>query len=326
MSAYLPNDWTIAALVVGLLIAELLLGFAIARVPLRLARGLAWAMTIAGTVLTERLTANEPAGFRMVAIILALLYAMKSVVTVESEVRLSPLRWLGFSVLWFGMRPGPFAKAGRPELDGWKHLVLKGVGRAGIGFLLFLPACFVWEQRESIGADETSRWLATPPLLIGLSLMLHFGLFNVLAGLWRRVGVDCRPLFRAPALASGLNDFWSQRWNMAFSEMTSLAVYRPISAVLGRKCALVAAFVASGLLHELAISVPVKAGYGLPSLYFILHGLLVLIETALAKSGKPVNRRLWLGRIWVWFWVVVPLPILFHRPFLAGVVWPLIGA
>ena len=25
-------------------------------------------------------------------------------------------------------------------------------------------------------------------------------------------------------------------------------------------------------------------------------------------------------------WLLVPLPILFHRPFLAGVVWPLIGA
>ena len=56
-------------------------------------------------------------------------------------------------------------------------------------------------------------------------------------------------------------DFWSRRWNLAFSEMTALGVYRPLSGNIGRKAATVAAFLASGLLHELAISLPVLAGY-----------------------------------------------------------------
>lgn len=58
-----------------------------------------------------------------------------------------------------------------------------------------------------------------------------------------------------------------------------------------------AGFALSGLLHEMAISVPVRAGFGLPLLYFLMHGALVL----------------------------APLPIHFHRPFLAGLIWPLIG-
>ena len=91
-----------------------------------------------------------------------------------------------------------------------------------------------------------------------------------------------------------------------------------------RRAALAATFLFSGLVHELAISVPVRAGYGLPMTYFILQGLLVLFETTLHHAGFPINRRPWLGRLWVWFWIVAPLPILFHRPFLAGVVWPLI--
>jgi hypothetical protein len=33
----------------------------------------------------------------------------------------------------------------------------------------------------------------------------------------------------------------------------------------------------------------------------------------------------WVGRPWALAWLVLPLPILFHRPFLAGVLWPLIG-
>jgi alginate O-acetyltransferase complex protein AlgI len=32
----------------------------------------------------------------------------------------------------------------------------------------------------------------------------------------------------------------------------------------------------------------------------------------------------WRGRLWTVFWLVLPLPLLFHRPFLAGVVWPLL--
>ena len=59
--------------------------------------------------------------------------------------------------------------------------------------------------------------------------------------------------------------------------------------------------------------------------YFALHGVLIMIEAWLAKASRPIDRRPWIGRAWTLAWLVVPLPILFHRPFLAGVVWPLIG-
>jgi D-alanyl-lipoteichoic acid acyltransferase DltB (MBOAT superfamily) len=201
----------------------------------------------------------------------------------------------------------------------------KGLIRLALGIPLLLTARLIWLEREVIGDEEMARWLSTIPLLVGISLLLHFGLFNVLAGMWRALGVDCRPLFRAPLLSTSLNEFWSRRWNLAFSEMTALAVYRPLSAFLGRKPALAAAFIASGLVHELAISVPVCAGYGLPMSYFLLHGLLVLFENSLERRQLPISRHPWAGRLWVRFWLVVPLPILFHRPFLSGIVWPLIG-
>ena len=70
---------------------------------------------------------------------------------------------------------------------------------------------------------------------------------------------------------------------------------------------------------------PVLAGFGLPLAYFALHGALMQVEGRLARAGRPIDRVAWVGRAWTLAWLVVPLPILFHRPFLAGVAWPLIG-
>jgi alginate O-acetyltransferase complex protein AlgI len=124
-------------------------------------------------------------------------------------------------------------------------------------------------------------------------------------------------------LSQNLGEFWARRWNLAFSEMTTIAVYRPLAGLLGRGPALMAGFGFSGLLHEMAISVPVRAGFGLPLCYFILHGGLVIVERALSNAGHPLSGSP--GRAWALFWLGAPLPILFHRPFLAGLIWPLIG-
>jgi alginate O-acetyltransferase complex protein AlgI len=193
-----------------------------------------------------------------------------------------------------------------------------GLARSLTGLALVALACLAW-----VGTG--SRALGTALLLPGLSLVLHFGLFNLLAGAWRLSGVDCRPLFVAPLRSTSLGEFWGRRWNLAFSQMTALAIYQPLVRRAGRRAALAASFLGSGLLHELAISVPVRAGYGLPMAYFALHGALMMIEGRLARAGRPIDRVPWAGRAWTLGWLVLPLPILFHRPFLAGVAWPLIG-
>lgn len=330
MNAYFPHDGSTAWLTGLILAGVLALSFLITRVRgVRLARTLAWALVVSATAGVERLCAAEPAGFRMLAIIGALLWSMKAVVSVESQAdghpRLAPLAWLGFAAGWFGMRPAPFAAAGGPPLPRAGELFWSGVKRLALGLVLLLAARLVWQQSLSQMPSAGGRWLATALALPGLSLILHFGIFNIVAGAWRRAGVDCRPLFRAPLLARNLSEFWGRRWNLAFSEMTALGVYRPLSRVVGTRTATLLAFACSGLLHELAISVPVQAGYGLPSLYFLLHGTLVLIEKRLERGGRPIERLGWAARLWVLGWLALPLPILFHPPFLEGVVWPLLG-
>jgi len=330
VSAYTPRDATTLALVAMVLAATLAAGLVLQRrPPNQTARALAWLVTLGATLAVERLCRAEPAGVRMVAIIAALLWGMKSVIGVEARAGgmapLSTLRWLGFAALWPGMRPAPFASAGGPSKPGAWDLMALGGRHALEGLALAAAAWLVWHRGRPALNDGPALMVATLLLLPGLSLMLHFGLFNVVTGLWRLAGVDVRPLFRAPLAARSLDAFWSRRWNLAFSEMTALGIYRPLSAPLGRRAATVAAFAASGLLHELAISVPVLAGFGWPMLYFVLHAVLIMVERRLERAGRPVSGWGAWAHVWVLGWLAAPAVVLFHRPFLAGVVWPLIG-
>src|SRR6185437_10460932 len=162
-------------------------------------------------------------------------------------------------------------------------------------------------------------------LLVGLSLILHFGLLSINAGMWRLSGVNTYFLFKAPAKSMSLTEFWSKRWNIAFSEMTSVAIFRPMKDKIGSAGALMVAFTFSGLLHELALSVPVNSGYGLPLLYFILQGGLVFVEKILFKRNFMFLQHKIIAKVWVFFWVVVPMPLLFHPQFIRQIVWPLGG-
>lgn len=321
MSAYVPSEAWVLAVLAALLLLVLVGGYVLAnKGPIRLARAVAWTTLVPVTWGVERLTAREPPGVRMVALIVFALIVMKVLVVVEERARgMAPLRfraWLGFAGAWLGMRPRLFLSSEAGPLPGAGVFILQGALYSLLGAVLVGLARGAWLETQS-------RWLASLLLLPGLSLLVHFGLCNLLAGAWRLRGVACDALFRAPLLTQNLGEFWARRWNLAFSEMTAIAVYRPLVERMGRGPALVGGFALSGLLHEMAISVPVRAGFGLPLLYFLLHGGLVLLERRLATLGRPLTG--WTGRVWAWFWLAAPLPLLFHPPFLAGIFWPLIA-
>lgn len=71
-------------------------------------------------------------------------------------------------------------------------------------------------------------------------------------------------------------------------------------------------FLVSGLLHEIAITLPVREGYGGPTLYFLMHGLAVRLE----RAGWP----LWWKRLWTMLRIVGPLPLLFPDAFVQDVI------
>lgn len=329
MSAYLPTDIGGAWIALLALPTVLLCGYFVTHISsVVLARSIAWLLVVVGVSGIEAYTVAQPPGFRMLMIIGMLLYTMKVVVT--TEVQLSGKRtpsfwqWIGFAGFWVGMRPGLFVPIPRAPRPRTASFFLRGAGNLVLGLALVLAARGIWVA-SSQWEVEWRRLTATALLLPGLSLMLHFGAFNLLTGCWRCLGVECDSVFRAPILSRSLSEFWGKRWNLAFSEMTTLAVYRPLRNCCGNVPALLFAFAFSGVLHELAISVPVRAGFGWPLLYFVLHGIGILIESRWNALAKRIASRPWIGRCWTLCWILIPLPMLFHQPFLRGCVWPLIG-
>ena len=91
---------------------------------------------------------------------------------------------------------------------------------------------------------------------------------------------------------------------------------RPVAALAGESAGVMAVFVASGLLHELAITLPVRSGFGLPTVYFTLHGILTLLEK---QCGRP------LGKISALLAVILPLGLLFPPEFQSEVIARCLG-
>ncbi|MEM7166819.1 MAG: membrane bound O-acyl transferase family-domain-containing protein [Planctomycetota bacterium] len=279
----------------------------------RIGRVTPWLWALLAITGTHFVTLREPAGMRMLLLVTVTFIAMKLVVLVADSARsgssVGPLRWVAFAVAWPGMRPVTLNKQAGTIRDAGQHAAW-GLGNVVFGMALVEGALLLNES----GA---SRWATTPQLLAGCSFVLHFGVFRLVVALWRALGFDRRPLFRAPILARSLREFWGSRWNLAFSEMLQETVYRPLQGRWGRSQARFASFGVSGLLHEVAISVPVGGGYGLPTVYFLLQGWLVHLEAA-AKTPR--------GRVLVLAQILIPILLVAHLPFLRGIVWPWLPA
>jgi hypothetical protein len=189
-------------------------------------------------------------------------------------------------------------------------------GRILLGaFLLFVVA------RQAAAKPIFAGWIG----MVGMVLLLHFGLFHLLSVAWRALRVDAPPIMNAPLRSTSVSEFWGQRWNAAFNDLSLRLVFRPIVRRLGIAGATLLAFFVSGLIHELVISLPAGAGFGLPSGYFLFQGLGVLTERS------AVAERLGLGsglRGWIFTMVVVAGPAfwLFHPPFVREVILPFMQA
>jgi hypothetical protein len=161
--------------------------------------------------------------------------------------------------------------------------------------------------------------------MVGIVLMLHFGLFHLLSCVWRTVGVDARPIMNRPLASTSVSAFWGRRWNAGFHDFAYPFVYQPLKRRMGPRAAIIAGFLFSGLVHEIVISVPAGAGYGLPTLFFGIQASALLFERS--KCGKALGLGTgWRG--WLFTMTVLALPAygLFHPPFVRTVVVPFMRA
>lgn len=282
-----------------LVIAGLAAGPLLANVRTLWVRRLAgWLVLAAVVAATDVILSDHGAIGRMMGICCVLLGGMKGLVYAEwvGPERLPLRRYCIFAFLWFGMDPASF-RSRRAGL-GWKD-------DAKLGLLLMfagtIGAWLVWAM----------DWRQILVMFVPMSLGFHFGALRVLKAGLRAAGFPVRTLFPNVLEARGVGDFWSRRWNVGYSQMMQRLVGRQVEARAGADAGMMAVFVVSGLLHELAITLPVRSGFGLPTVYFTVHGILVLLEK---RRGRPF------GKIPALLAVAVPLGLLFPPAFQTEVI------
>jgi predicted DCC family thiol-disulfide oxidoreductase YuxK len=220
-----------------------------------------------------------------------------------------PGRALGYFFLWPGMEAERFL--GPPALPDKRGNTGGAIAKVGLGGLLLFGLAHFARQPLLTG------WLG----MIGIILILHFGIFALLAIVWRAHGIDARPIMDSPLKSITLGEFWGRRWNGAFNQLAFEILFQPLARTAGPIISTMVAFLASGLIHELVISLPARAGYGLPAAYFLLQGCGVVIQHRLAsvRRGMP-------GRFFTILVVAGPAFWLFHPPFVRNVILPFMKA
>jgi hypothetical protein len=232
-----------------------------------------------------------------------------------SAARALASRWrnVGYLFLWPGMDAPKFLASDRPvariKSREWAEAFGKTLGGAAlVGFAARRPL-----------ATNTlfDGWLG----MLGIVLLLHFGLFQLVSLTWRVAGVDAQPIMRAPAASTSLSEFWGKRWNLGFRQLTHGLVYEPLRRQVGSAAAILVAFFASGIIHDLVISFPAGGGYGLPTSYFLLQGTGVLFEKSTLGRRMGIGSGI-RGRLYVFSCVGAPACFLFHPLFINRVMLP----
>ena len=173
----------------------------------------------------------------------------------------------------------------------------------------------------AFGHPMLGGWLG----MVGLVLVLHFGIFQLLALGWQQVGVAVKPIMQKPFASHSLSELWGKRWNLGFRALSHTWVFQPLQKRFGPVAATLGAFLASGLLHDLVISVPAGAGYGLPTAYFLAQGLGVIAERSQTGQGFGLGRG---ASGWFWTALIAAGPVfaLFHPWFVMRVMVPFLRA
>jgi alginate O-acetyltransferase complex protein AlgI len=224
-------------------------------------------------------------------------------------------RSIAFLFAWPGMDAEAFLdaerKAARPGFQEWLWASAKTI----------VGAILIWGIARHVPVPLAQGWIG----LLGMVLIMHFGIFHLLALFWQARGVEAQPIMAKPILSKTLSEFWGKRWNLGFRQLAHDMIFHPLYRRIGVGGASLLVFLASGLIHDLVISLPARGGYGLPTGYFLLQGLGVSLERS------SVGRQLGLqqgfsGWLFMFVFTAGPAFWLFHPPFVMRVVLPFMHA
>ncbi|KAK9689407.1 hypothetical protein RND81_09G057400 [Saponaria officinalis] len=162
-------------------------------------------------------------------------------------------------------------------------------------------------------------------ILVIYGFLLYF-LVDVIIGIANKlvgsiVDVELIQPSNEPYLATSIQNFWGQRWNLMVTDTLRNTVYKPTRVFLSNyigngwaiSIAMTTSFFVSGLMHELIFYYLTRVS---PSWeitwFFVLHGLCVVLEVALKKALGRTVRFHWaitgpltigfvLGTAYLWF-------------------------
>jgi hypothetical protein len=221
--------------------------------------------------------------------------------------------------LWPGLDPASFlaerglSKRSRCHPFEW----FAATGKLMLGVTLLFGAARTIPPQMAFIAGWTG--------MIGMVLILHFGIFHLLSCWWRSQGFEARPLMNRPLASTSLGEFWGRRWNTAFRDLTHRFLFRPLTSWFGPRLGMLAGFVFSGAVHDLVISVPAGGGYGGPTIFFAAQGVAMLFERS--ALGRRIGLGSgWSGQVFAILVLVVPVGLLFHPPFVLGIIVPFMRA
>ncbi|KAI8001362.1 Acyl-CoA--sterol O-acyltransferase 1 [Camellia lanceoleosa] len=141
------------------------------------------------------------------------------------------------------------------------------------------------------------------------------------------LGSNVEAQFDEPYLSSSLRDFWGRRWNLMSSDILRLTIYNPLCSlarpVLGHKwayiLAIIGTFLVSGLMHELMFYYAGMRHTWGHTLFFLLQGLCLIVESSLKKfiGAWPLHRQisgpLIFGFVIItYIWLVMPNLLMFN--------------
>lgn len=257
---------------------------------------------------------------RLFLISLALFVACKWLTYRQATHRLqvvSLARVFSYWLLWPGMDAGAFLSPipypHRPPGRAW----LAALAKTLVGAIL------VGVLARHLSPDN--RYWRVLTVLVGLGLCVPFGVLHLVALVWQAVGVNARPIMDFPFVSTKMTEFWGRRWNLAFHDVARPFVFQPLARRVGPSRAAAAAFLFSGLFHELTLSVPAVGGFGGPTAYFLLQLVGVRVERSAVGARLGLGQG-WRGRLFCWAVAGGPACAVFHRPLLDNVVFPWLAA
>lgn len=278
-----------------------------------------WLPLLALPAVLILLRSGMPAWLFMWSLSFAIFVSLKWMTwwTARTRIAHSATRSFAYLLAWPGMDAETFLdsdrRAQRPNLRKWLWAATKTA--FGVAFL--------WVIARRV--PDTQLLLRGWTGLFGLIFLLHFGSFHLIALFWQAMGIDAQPIMSRPVLSRSLSEFWGKRWNLGFRQLAHEFIFQPLHRRIGTAAAAFLVFVASGLIHDVVISLPARGGYGLPTGYFIFQGLGVTLE----RSALGAQLRLQSGLSARIFAIVVTAGLafyLFHPPFVLRVILPFMHA